>query len=971
MAPRRFTAGAAPRRGSRKAPPPRPRAASRRMAGLAPRLDYLARFRCPLRGLAVGRPRVLCHGAEIFLSTGSELVHVYDQEAGLLTAVFKFPSPVRHLELLARRRTLYVLCAGRGIYCLSLDRASRSVSQDDGDDGDSGDDEDDEDEDSEDGEDGEPPCPVVTVDPDTCALPGAMLCTFTLLDGILVTVAQGPARWKVQLFEYPRPGEEPRPGCQIGEVELPTCTPLVGSPMEPTTPCFLPVLRCVSLPGCPQGPGSFMLEEALFGLLFGADASLLESPVVLCGLPDGQLCCVVLKTLVPSRLAPGDPKALAKTLHHLEEPVIFIGALRTESLAEDMADVCADCLVVLGHQGRMLAVKANWDEAGSLVPELREYCLPGPVLCAACGGPSRMYHSTPSDLCMVDLAQGGTCCDPTQPGGGPGGLPALLCPASFNIRSIIALSVSSRANEGGVRLLALSAKGRLMTCGLVLNSEMPCPTRTTVANAGQKIKDLLSGIGTVSERVSSLKKAVDQRNKALMCLNEAMNVSCVLLSSQEGPRPISCTITTTWSRLHLRDVLMATCQLDNSSAYGLDRGWALCIRVLPSPCAVDLGSASSAVTYTVPLDQLSPGGRREVTLPLGPGEDGTLHLPVTVSCALYYSLREVVGGALALSASSKDPSWGECPRDLLPKQEGMCLPLSEHTVDMLQCLRFPSLAVPCTQAPSLLGPASDPVDTFLGACLGPGHEPAGPSSQRAKYLPPSVAAIKVSAELLRVTLGDGHSGSSLSLCCTTLQWLLAKNAAADVVRARALSSVQGVAPDGTAVHLTVRQARWGAAQARELGCPGPHRLLEVMWATGPGGAVGSQPCVLQEVVTSLCPEGPIQALEIQVESPSLASMCQAHHAIIGRMQRMVVEQAAQSCSPPDLRLQYLHQIQANHEKLLREVQTLRDQLCAEDEAHSSTAATRLLQDTPSSPTVLELPCTPPCCPPFLKHPSPG
>nr|XP_036853583.1 Fanconi anemia core complex-associated protein 100 isoform X9 [Manis javanica] len=897
------------------------------MASLAPRVDYLARFRCPLRGLAAGKARVLCHGAEIFLSTGSELVHVYDQEARRLTTVYKFPSPVWHLELLALRRTLYILCAGRGIYCLSLDQAGRSMSQDGGDDGDGGDDED---EDSEDGEDGEPPCPVVTVDPDACALPGATLCTFTLLDGMLVTVAQGPARWKVQLFECPRPGEEPRPGCQIGEVELPTGTPLVGSPTEPAAPCFLPVLCCVSPRGCPQGPGSFMLEDALFGLLFGADASLLESPVVLCGLPDGQICCVVLKTLVTSRLAPGDPKALAKILHHLEEPVVFIGALRTESLAEDVEDVHdvrADCLVVLGHQGRILAVRASWDEAGSLVPQLREYRLPGPVLCAACGGPSRMYHGTPSDLCMVDLARGGTPWDPTQPGGGPGRLPAMLCPTSLNICSIITLCVSSRATEGGTKLLALSAKGRLMTCGLDLNSEVPCPT---LANAGQKIKDLLSGIGTVSERVSSLKRAVDQRNKALTCLNEAMNVSCALLSGQEGARPISCTTTTTWSRLQLRDVLMATCQLDNHSGYSLGHGWALCIQVLTSSCAMDLDSAGSAVTYTVPVGQLGPGGQQEVTLPLGPGEDGTLHLPVTVSCALYYSLREVVGRALALSPSSKDPSWDECPCDILPEQEGMCLPLSEHTVDMLQCLRFPSLAMPCTQAPSLLGPASDPVDTFLGACcLGPGTEPAGPSSQQAKYLPPSVAAIKVSAELLRAALGRDRSGSSLSLCCATLQWLLAKNAAADAVRARALSSVQGVAPDGTAVHLTVRQCRVWAPDPAQFGtCSHPAPA----WR-----------CLVTVMVTSLCPEGPVQAVEIQVESPSLANMCQAHHAIIERMQRMVVEQAARSHSPPDLRLQYLHQIQANHEKLLREVRTLRDQLCAEDEARSSAAATRLLQ----------------------------
>lgn len=44
------------------------------------------------------------------------------------------------------------------------------------------------------------------------------------------------------------------------------------------------------------------------------------------------------------------------------------------------------------------------------------------------------------------------------------------------------------------------------------------------------------------------------------------------------------------------------------------------------------------------------------------------------------------------------------------------------------------------------------------------------------------------------------------------------------------------------------------------------------------------PCVLQVTVTDLCPAGPIQAMEIQVESSSLANMCRAHHAIVRRLQ---------------------------------------------------------------------------------------
>uniref|UniRef100_A0A4X1UDR5 Fanconi anemia core complex-associated protein 100 n=1 Tax=Sus scrofa TaxID=9823 RepID=A0A4X1UDR5_PIG len=832
------------------------------MAGLAPRVEYLAGFCCPLGGLAAGKPRVLCHGAEIFLSTGSELVYVYDRDGRLLTAVYKFPGRVWHLELLALGRALYVLCARSGIYCLSLDQASRN------------------DRDDQDGEAGEPPAPVIPVDPGACVLPDATLCAFTVLDNVLVALAQGPAQWKLQLFERPCPGQDPRPGGQIGEVELSTCTPPSGSLGEPAAPCFLPVLCCASPPGpgVPhghvQGSGGVTLEEALFGLLFGADASLLESPVILCGLPDGQLCCVVLKTLVTSRSAPGDPKALVKILHHLEEPVIFIGAVRTEPLAEATGDAHSDCLVALGHHGRTLAIKASWDEVGHLVPELREYCLPGPLLCAACGEGGRLYHSTPSDLCVAHLAQGG--------------LPALLCPASLSVCSVVTLSVSSRAPEGSTELLALSARGRLMTCLLDPHSEAPCPTRVTVANAGRKIKELLSGIGTVSERVSSLKKAVDQRNEALACLNEAMNVSCALLSSREGPRPISCSVTPAWSRLQLQDVLTATCLLENSSSFSLDRGWALCVQVLSSARALDLDSAGSAVTYTIPLDQLGPGGRREVTLPLGPGEDGSLDLPVTVSCALFYSLRE-------------EPPSEECPPGVLPEQEGVCLPLSEHTVDMLQGLRFPGLAAPPVRAPGQLGPAGDPVHTFLQTCRGPGGQLAGPESLRAKYLPPSVATIRVSAELLRAAFGDSHAGGPL--CSATLQWLLAENTAADVVRAQALSSVQGVAPDGADIRLIIREVS----------------------------------------VTDLCPAGPLQAVEIQLESSSLANMCRAHHAVVGRLQRLVVQQAARGSSPPDLRLQYLHQIQANHETLLREVQTLRDRLCTEDEAGSCATAQRLLQ----------------------------
>lgn len=54
------------------------------MAQVGHRVDYLAGFCCPVGGLVAGKPRVLCHENEIYLSNGSEFVYVYDQEGKVL-----------------------------------------------------------------------------------------------------------------------------------------------------------------------------------------------------------------------------------------------------------------------------------------------------------------------------------------------------------------------------------------------------------------------------------------------------------------------------------------------------------------------------------------------------------------------------------------------------------------------------------------------------------------------------------------------------------------------------------------------------------------------------------------------------------------------------------------------------------------------------------------------------------------------
>ncbi|GAB0197604.1 Fanconi anemia core complex-associated protein 100 [Grus japonensis] len=852
------------------------------MAHVGHRVDYLAGFCCPVGGLVAGKPRVLCHENEIYLSNGSEFVYVYDQEGKVLKAVYRCPDQVWHVELLPQPRQLYILCAHSGIYCVSLEQQSRLMEQTDGD-----------------GQESNCPSGVFPVDSDACIFPDSSLCMFTLLNNFVITLSQAHGKWWMKLHELPRPDEESPPYRQVSEVGF--CPgPQPGDEGDGPPSRFLPVLCCASSPGAVGSgeglwcSGGFVLEEPLFSLLFGIDAAMLESPMILCGFPDGQLCSVPLKALSSSPAVNGchdvsnqDPPV--KILHHLEEPIVFIGALRTERRAAEDAedeqlfgDAGCDCVVAVGHYGKMVAVKADQREEAT-VPELREYYLRGPILCAACGSGSRMYYSTHSDISAVDLDWVGDSSDPEDAESCTGVLPPVLSPASLSICSVVALSLSSRASEGESELLALSAKGRLMTCDLC--SPEDADVGLTPAEVGRRIKELLSGIGNTSERVSFLKKAVDQKNRALASLNQVMNVSAALLSSQEGQKPIACTVTANWSCLLLQDSVTISCLLENCSEYSLEEGWTLCVQLLASPCALEEESVDSATTFTFPINQLLPGNKRELTLPLGSAADTKLDLPLTISCALYYSLRDILGSGSDSSEALDDLLPDDSPI-LSPDREGICLPLSECTIDMLQCLCFESNPPRPDASPPAAAPP-DPVETFLKAS----REQTEPEGAKAGELldapgegnlPPSAASIRVSSELLKNALKT--SSSDVPLSCATLRWLLAENAGAEALSSEEVASVRGTAPDGGEVQLLVREV----------------------------------------AMNDLSPAGPIQAVEILMESPSLADMCRMHHAVIRRIQALVLEQAAQGSGPPDLRMQYLRQIQANHEMLLKEAQTLRD-----------------------------------------------
>lgn len=215
----------------------------------------------------------------------------------------------------------------------------------------------------------------------------------------LVTISRRNSQWTLTLYR-----SQKHTVTNSCEMLTSFILPLVSDNDEGRTLKRRPALICVhytnktppSVSGSPPDTtnnGRFCIDPALFRLLFGIDTALAESPVVLCGLPDGCLY------FLPLRLPGSRPRALCS----LEQPVIFVGT----SCADESGPEHAQCLVVVGEQGRVVLIRARKGqvEEGGTAACFLERCLPGSLMCG-CIVKNTLYYSVGSDLLRMDLSSG-------------------------------------------------------------------------------------------------------------------------------------------------------------------------------------------------------------------------------------------------------------------------------------------------------------------------------------------------------------------------------------------------------------------------------------------------------------------------------------------------------------------------------------------------------------------------------------
>lgn len=181
----------------------------------------------------------------------------------------------------------------------------------------------------------------------------------------------------------------------------------------------------------------FRLESVLFRLLFGIDAALAKSPVVLCALPDGCLY------FLPVRL----PAAQLRALHSLEQPVVFVG---TSSVMETGLGH-PHSLVAVGELGRVVQIKTNKEqqEGGGSTAAFIERFVPGPVI-SVCVDKNSLYYSTGSDLLRLDLSLGSSERESQEREGKASSKTdtSLQSPTSLNVCRLVALAEPACSTAG-------------------------------------------------------------------------------------------------------------------------------------------------------------------------------------------------------------------------------------------------------------------------------------------------------------------------------------------------------------------------------------------------------------------------------------------------------------------------------------------------------------------------------------------
>ena len=133
------------------------------------------------------------------------------------------------------------------------------------------------------------------------------------------------------------------------------------------------------------------IDANLFQQMFGEDARLLESPVLLISTPDGAVYTVPLMR--------GPRKQEPRLVCHLQEPVAGVISFSEDAVSSGASN--SSCLIFVGSRGRVISATVGTQDRNA---RFTECVITGPVHCLTVHN-QHLVYSTRRQLCYVPLRE--------------------------------------------------------------------------------------------------------------------------------------------------------------------------------------------------------------------------------------------------------------------------------------------------------------------------------------------------------------------------------------------------------------------------------------------------------------------------------------------------------------------------------------------------------------------------------------
>ncbi|XP_076317402.1 Fanconi anemia core complex-associated protein 100-like isoform X5 [Tachypleus tridentatus] len=346
----------------------------------------------------------------------------------------------------------------------------------------------------------------------------------------------------------------------------------------------------------------FKMQQDLYSALFGPDAGLLGSSVILIGLPDGRVISWVMTDGERVR----QEEMNINLVCDLEQPVV--GIFLT-SLVNNDAPKPGDCLLIVGKHGKVVLVHVY----GSGSESFSFIHIPSPVSSKALQIKGNIILHAADKQVWISELKTTDCVEVTT------------CKTSISGVHVLKLT---ELNAQSAIVWCLLEHGSLV---LMKWSDLLVSRKSQSSEVGLSFEKALHSIHECSQNMQDVQLKLKWQEQLLTQLGIA---AALLFSGSKNETFPSCTCTVEMSSIY-SDVYVLQVQFDNIEALGLKKDWWYFVVNVQEKYSSSGKSLVKSIPCRNGIETV------QLSLRIHPSEVSSFHLPLLVSCGLQFGNKEL------------------------------------------------------------------------------------------------------------------------------------------------------------------------------------------------------------------------------------------------------------------------------------------------------------------------------------------